>query len=493
MISSFVSKIMGLFCGLSVILSVLFYPEPSGWFDNLMVSPAQAPFSIQNAALPQSQSLPNPDIPVSVSTLPLPYYLLKVEFDPRVYFAGVQEKIVYTNRSGQNLDQIIMVVEANHSPGIFSLKNISLDDELNPPSFSLEQNILEITLPETLITGQKITINLDYTLDLPEKAVLLGYTTHQSNFIDWYPYIPPYQNGQGWVVNPAGRVGEHLSFDLADFVVDVRFPDKTPLQMIAAPVPEQSFGTGIKRFYHSAARNFYMSISPVYKTVTSQVQDVNVTGYVFPEHVDSGESAATYTADAIQYYSSLFTPYQHKHFTFVEVDFADGMEGDGIFFLNKNYFAYTNGPTSGLCALSAHETAHQWWFAQVGNNPALNPWLDESLATYMELMYYRHYYPELTDWWWQYRIYAFNPTGNIAGTIYDFQSYRPYVNAVYLHGVLFLDAVYQKMGQESFVVFLKQYAEKFYGQQATPEEFFYLLFQYSQVDLQPTVDEYFNP
>jgi len=45
-----------------------------------------------------------------------------------------------------------------------------------------------------------------------------------------------------------------------------------------------------------------------------------------------------------------------------------------------------------LIDIGVHETAHQWWFASVGNNQALEPWLDEALATYSERLFYEKNY-----------------------------------------------------------------------------------------------------
>ena len=168
------------------------------------------------------------------------------------------------------------------------------------------------------------------------------------------------------------------------------------------------------------------------------------------------------------------------------------MESDGIFFLNKAYFAYTNGAQSGLCALSVHETSHQWWYGQVGNNQALDPWMDESLATYSELLYYQKVQPELADWWWSYRVAPYKPAGNVGSSIYDFQSYRPYVNTVYLHGVQFLDELHRQMGDDVFLAFLHNYAAFYGGRQVTPAAFFRLLRQSTSVDVQPAIDRYFT-
>jgi aminopeptidase N len=34
--------------------------------------------------------------------------------------------------------------------------------------------------------------------------------------------------------------------------------------------------------------------------------------------------------------------------------------------------------------VAVHETAHQWFYAMVGDSQALHPWLDEAFATYAE-------------------------------------------------------------------------------------------------------------
>jgi hypothetical protein len=294
------------------------------------------------------------------------------------------------------------------------------------------------------------------------------------------------------VAQPAAHVGEHLVYDMADFEVEIHLPDKAEPQVIAASAAADSTQNGIQHFTLLGARNFAWSISPIYKLVTVQSGAARINGYVFPEHVDAGRAAVGYTAEALSLFSNLFTPYQHPTFSFVEVDFADGLESDGLFFLNKAYFAYTNGPESGLCALSVHESAHQWWYAQVGNNQALYPWLDEALATYSELLYYQKLRPESVDWWWQYRVQPYKPTGNVGSSIYDFQSYRPYVNAVYLHAVQFLDQLHQKMGDEAFLAFLRNYAIVFGGKLATPPDFFTLLQQSTPLNIQPLKDAYFS-
>jgi len=127
--------------------------------------------------------------------------------------------------------------------------------------------------------------------------------------------------------------------------------------------------------------------------------------------------------------------------------------------LGAEYFAaYPNSPQSYLTALSAHETAHQWWYGLVGNDPALEPWLDEAFSTYSEVFYYEKFEPDLVRWWWNYRVDRFDPSGAVNSTIYASDGFRPYVNSVYLNGARFLQEVRDSIGEDAFLALLQDIA-----------------------------------
>ena len=106
--------------------------------------------------------------------------------------------------------------------------------------------------------------------------------------------------------------------------------------------------------------------------------------------------------------------------------------------------------------IGVHETAHQWWYARVANDQALEPWLDEAMATYSELLYYQAIYPDLVKWWWSYRVDYFQPAGWVNQRIYDYGGSYPYRDGVYLRGARFLDLVRQKIGDPAFSGFYER-------------------------------------
>ncbi|MBL0347311.1 hypothetical protein [Candidatus Villigracilis affinis] len=85
------------------------------------------------------------------------------------------------------------------------------------------------------------------------------------------------------------------------------------------------------------------------------------------------------SAQAIQVFSQMFGLYPHKTLSIVIADFQDSMEFSALYFHSRSFYnLYDGSPQSYLITVAAHETGHQWWFDQVANDQAQEPWLDES-------------------------------------------------------------------------------------------------------------------
>jgi aminopeptidase N len=119
----------------------------------------------------------------------------------------------------------------------------------------------------------------------------------------------------------------------------------------------------------------------------------------------------------------------------------------------------------------------------VANDQAMEPWLDEALCTYSELLFYEEYYPELVNWWWEYRVNYYQPEGTINQTIYEYQGFVPYRNATYLQGAKFLQSLREELGDEDFFEFLNEYATSQNNKISTQAHFFNLLEKYTDQDI----------
>ncbi len=152
---------------------------------------------------------------------------------------------------------------------------------------------------------------------------------------------------------------------------------------------------------------------------------------------------------------------------------------------------YNDTPKTNLTILTPHELSHQWFYSLIGNDQAKEPWLDEALATYNEVLYYQRYHPDLVQWWWDNRVSGFAPQGAVNSDIYIAGGYEAYRNAVYLHGAMFLQEIRDAVGDEAFFAALKDYAINNAYQIATSEDFFDSIAKFSTVNLESIRGQYF--
>jgi hypothetical protein len=418
-------------------------------------------------------------------------YILLAELDYERHHLAVSQMITCVNRTDEPLADLVFVVEPNRQPGAFHLQSLSWTDGQTIEGYRLEGSRLQIPLPDPLPPGASAGLYLFFELDLPARSGPLGYTARQTNLGDWYPHAPAYRAGQGWLVHEPAAAGEHLVYDVADYRVEIDLVGPITELAIAASASAESDGTRY-RYQLDAARSFAWSASPEYQILQEQAGPATVVGYVFPEHASAGQAALRASADALELYAELFHPYAHTSLAVVEADFPDGMEYDGLYFLGQEYYAaYAGSPQGYLTIIAVHETSHQWWYGLVGNDQAAEPWLDEALAAYSELLFYERVYPDLTDWWWVFRVNRFNPAGRVDSTIYEHDGFRTYVNAVYLRGALFVDELRRLVGDQAFFALLRDYAGRNAHGQATAEDFFAALAEHSGVDPSALTAAYF--
>jgi aminopeptidase N len=347
---------------------------------------------------------------------------------------------------------------------------------------------------------------MNYGLILPQmqaysnpnevRPQIYGYSERQLNLVDWYPFVVPYAtegSGEGFILHNPWYYGEHLVYDLADFDVTVSFTDGSTPQIAASGAEVASESADSRRFTLEAGRTFAMSVSTLFKVAQRQVGDVTVYSYYFGIYDAPGEAMLQTTVEALQVFTEKFGPYRHKTMSAVQGDFNDGMEYSGLYFISRDYFnLYEGTPQNYLVTIAAHETAHQWWFDAVANDQALEPWLDEALSTYSERIYYETVHPDLVNWWWGYRYFEFQQAGYVDTSIYDGGGQRPYWDKVYLTGARFMEDLRQRVGDDIFFAFLKDYFEQLSGGRATGSDFFRVFREHSAADISDLMEQYFQ-
>lgn len=374
--------------------------------------------------------------------------------------------MVYTNQTETILEEIPFVV-----PNNIQVLLINVNGRLSESKSIINTNSMVLPIIDDLEIGDPIEIQINYMLNVPQSIGVLGWTDQQINLADFYPFIPPYIESQGWLINEPGKVGESLVYDLADFNLIFSTNITSPYELFSnahSEIIDNKFDINAHDY-----RNVVLSICMGCSRSEVDYGTFKVIGGFITDDVDKGGEAIAIIGQSILYFSDLFgVAYPHDEMIIIEANFPDGMEYDGFFFLSKDYFdQYKGGFQNYLSILSIHETAHQWWYGLVGNDQANEPWLDEALSTYSELLFLEEFHPELVDWWWDYRVFSYQPDGLVSSTIYDFNFDRPYINAIYLRGALYLQDLRSNLSSEVFISRLKDYAQKYHGKIADSNGF----------------------
>lgn len=450
---------------------------------------------------PEPPPSPTPDTPSDISSaLQDIAYTIEALFDYDNKTMLVEQKVTFANLSGRPLETIMMAVEPNRRGGIFRIERLGVDGvTLN--DYTLEKHRLTFDPPVPIAHGASAQIELNYLLALPLieqgdpnviRPQIFGYTARQVNLTDWYPMLAPFDPQSGWLLADPWYYGEHLTYPLADFDITLSFADPLKAPTVAASGQAEPAANEM-RYTLQKGRTFAFSMGQTMKSASAEVNGVTITSYYYPGFEVPGQAVLETTVKAVQTYAELFGPYPHQTLAAVQGDFNDGMEFDGLYYLsNAFYNLYDRTPNNYLVMVAAHETCHAWWFGAVANDQANHPWLDESLTTYCERLFYEKNYPNSLPWWQSARIDFFQPEGKIDGTVPSYGGFTPYTNATYRQGARFLHELRERIGDEAFFAFLKDYYAQMRGKIATPGDFFSILRAQTTTDISDLVAKYFN-
>jgi len=443
--------------------------------------------------LPEPTHTPELELPSFIDNRTI--YDLDVNLDYAQHSASVVERITYFNRSDQAMSELLLLIPPRYFAGAYSLGTLS--GEL--VSQTRENGIQTmLSLEPSLQPGVSTEIQIIFTLTLPNRQGVFGWSEMQTNLVDWFPIVPPFNPTTGWQVNERvvdatnTIVGEYIAAESADFNLRLRLSGAAQNLTIAAS-SEGVEQAGYVEYQLPLARSFSLSISDRVVVQEAQHNGITIRTYVLPQHRDAGQAIIAIAENALDMFADLFYPYPRKTLSLVAADFLHNMETDGMLLISKGVIDfYRDAPLNNLTILVPHEISHQWLYSLVGNDPAKEPWLDEAFATYSEALYFERFHPEHLAWWWANRVDGFKPSGWVDSTTSIPGGYTAYRDAVYLNGAKFLQGLRELVGYKAFVAALKQYALENTYQIATGTDFFDAIKTNSDADLDTLLRQYFQ-
>ncbi len=368
-----------------------------------------------------------------------------------------------------------------------------------------DETLLEIDLPQPLAADGTAEVSFAFTVQLPHCLGRFGYGDSTYNLCNFLPVACAW-DGTQFLTHPYGAVGDPFVSDASDYSVSLSVPEG----MVAAytgtaekePVTENGRTTYSIRAAH--ARDFAAVVSRDFAVETTHVnsggQRVTVRSFYDADCPEGGRLAANTAKQALRVFGEMYGPYPYGEFNAVQTDFfIGGMEYPGLVLLDRSL--YTGQGLADLERVTAHETAHQWWYAVVGNDQAIEPWLDEALTDYSTLLYmgrvhgqaaeqdfYDTYVSMLSEVMGpMYNRASYNVT--VGSPAADFPNNQVYSLVVYTEGTMMLRDVENLIGRDAMIRGLAAYYQKYAGKLANGENLIQTLEESAGQNVRMAFDE----
>jgi hypothetical protein len=400
------------------------------------------------------------------------YHIELVVPDDITHLSGHQE-VFYTNTEEEPLEEVYFRLYPNIFAGKASLSSITVDGLEVEPKYELADSAARLSLPDPLQPGENIVIAMDFTVEVPTEGSgnygLFGYIDSVLVLHKFYPVIPVYDD-EGWNVEIPPTHGDVSYFDASFYIVQVTAPEKLVLTASGTEVERVLVdGKQIVTFANGPARCFYLAASNLFSVASEMVGETKVNSYFLLGSDEGAKAALGIAVNSLISYNARFGVYPYTELDLASTPMqALGMEYPGITAISTMLYNL-NGDISGtptrvyLESAVAHEVAHQWFYNMVGSDQVDEPWVDEAIVQYATGLYYKDVYGEdgyegFKNSWndrWGRVEFADIPIG-LPVADYDAKAYGA---IVYGRGPLFVDALADKMGQEVFDAFLRDYFE----------------------------------
>ena len=397
------------------------------------------------------------------------------------------EQVCHTNREQVVLGEIHFRLFPNTAGALATISALAVNGQETGFSYELENSGLRLDLPAPLQPGEEALIELDFQIEVPREMGgnfgLFGYFDDVLTLDGFYPVIPVYDD-EGWNVDPLPSNGDATYLDAGFYLVRVTAPES--LQLVASGIEidrQRQAGSQSRTFAAGPARDFYLAAGENYALLSERAGETRVNSYASPEQIEQAGLALQVAVDALEIFNESFGPYPYSEFDIVSIPMqvADGIEYPGLVGLSSRLYdpeaiSFDQSSQGRLESAVAHEAAHQWFYNVVGNDQIDEPWLDEALAQYATGLYYANLYgQDAAD---SYRQAAWDDVWGRAGraaipiglpsTAYAGDEYSP---IIYGRGPLFIAALAEEMGQETFDEFIRDYYQSHQWEITTGQAF----------------------
>lgn len=251
--------------------------------------------------------------------------------------------------------------------------------------FKVQETILEVVLTKPILPGQKVTLDMDFTAQVPLQIRRSGHDAANGvkfSMSQWYPKLCEYDE-DGW--HPTPYVGREFYGVWGDFEVKISIDKNYILGGTGYLQNPQQIGYGYetkgskvtrpagnKLTWHFVAPNvhdFVWAADPDYKHLVRKTENGPIIHVLYKAGGDAQWNEVADAAVAVYpFIAKTFGAYPYKQYSFIQ-------GGDG----GMEYPMATLLAGPGLGTVF-HEWMHTWYQMILATNESLYAWMDEGFT-----------------------------------------------------------------------------------------------------------------
>jgi len=395
------------------------------------VTPSTAP-TVDTAEDAGSATVPSSIVPGSVNRSSL---RLEARYDAALTLGWTSRAVrvdstaTIRNTSGGSIDRVELNTVAARLGGL-RLLGVTVDGAT--VTATIHDQTIIVPLGGILPEGETTVVRVRYAATLRSTTGNSDWLFTKANSIaDLYRWLP-------WVSRRVAFVRPNLG---DPFVTPssprVRVRITTDRPLVLATSGNRTASNGLTQTYEATnVRDFTITAAPDFRTRSALVGTRNVIVYYRP-----GQDGAAILRSAVSSLSKLqklLGAYPYRTYRVAQSAGGLGMESPALVWI-----PYGLAP-SRLPYLVGHETAHQWFYALVGNDQAKEPFTDEAAADFV------------TRYMLGSKRGSRCATDELDRSIYGY-SRSCYYETIYIQGGNLLDTARRQMGSTAFWTALRGY------------------------------------
>jgi hypothetical protein len=369
-------------------------------------------------------------------------YRLEAGYDVRLHLhwrtrrVGVETTIALRNTSGGPVDRLELNTVAAKLGAMRDLR-VTVDGAPVQPRVTGQTIVVPFGAPLAEAAEASVQVGFRATLRTSTSGrayffARLGDVAQLYRFIPWLSRTIRFgsqDHGEPFLTPNSPRVRVSVRAD-RDLVW------ATSGQQVGRPVGSSASRSAV--FEATDVRDFNIAASPAWRTVQGTSRDGRTTIFAHTRRMDGRRLVDLARQELARYARLTGVPYPHATYRIAETGGGLPMESPALTWIPR-----TRGPAD-LPFLVSHETAHQWWYAVVGNDQSTNAFADEAVSDYLSRRAHLSLRPSRC------------PPDRLDR---DIQAYSTacYYEVIYIQGGRFLDGLRRDFGAGPFRRALRAY------------------------------------